>query len=257
MLENKLLWRLEAYGNRGYVFGTAHIRDHRVLAIAEEVFPYIDDCTQFASEFPLDQSSAAVPEAVPFSERPSQVLSPKQYRRLSNMLLKAGGIELKRVEHLPPLFIVQMLSEVFMSNGAPDILDKYLWDYAMLQGKTGKGVETLEDQMKYMAAIPVRDQLRQLRKVVKNTSSFRKQLIATIDLYFERDVQRLYKRTKRSLGKQRQLLLYYRNGKMVDRLDDLLQIGSVFACVGAAHLPGEKGVLRGLKKRNVSVSGVL
>ena len=52
----------------------------------------------------------------------------------------------------------------------------------------------------------------------------------------------------------REYMLYKRNENMVHTLDSLLQRTTVFAGVGAAHLPGEKGMISLLRKKGYTVT---
>lgn len=53
-----------------------------------------------------------------------------------------------------------------------------------------------------------------------------------------------------------ELMLYYRNELMVTKMDSLLRNSSMFTGVGAAHLPGEKGMIELLRKKGYSVRPV-
>jgi uncharacterized protein YbaP (TraB family) len=48
-------------------------------------------------------------------------------------------------------------------------------------------------------------------------------------------------------------MLYIRNANMADKLDSVMPKGKVFAGIGAAHLPGEQGVIDLLRKRGYTV----
>ena len=52
----------------------------------------------------------------------------------------------------------------------------------------------------------------------------------------------------------RQYMLYKRNENMVNVLDSVMQKQSVFSGVGAAHLPGEKGIIELLRERGYTVT---
>ncbi|MBJ2175115.1 TraB/GumN family protein [Aureibaculum sp. A20] len=54
----------------------------------------------------------------------------------------------------------------------------------------------------------------------------------------------------------RKYMLYQRNENMVNVLDSLIQHKSVFSGVGAAHLPGENGVIEMLRRRGYSVTAL-
>ncbi|MGB6150806.1 MAG: TraB/GumN family protein, partial [Pricia sp.] len=49
-------------------------------------------------------------------------------------------------------------------------------------------------------------------------------------------------------------MLFIRNANMTERLDSIMHKGKVFAGIGAAHLPGEKGVIDLLRKKGYTVT---
>ena len=55
----------------------------------------------------------------------------------------------------------------------------------------------------------------------------------------------------------RENMLYIRNDNMVTVLDSIIQKQTVFAGVGAAHLPGERGMLKSLKDKGYTVKALL
>lgn len=55
----------------------------------------------------------------------------------------------------------------------------------------------------------------------------------------------------------REHMLFIRNDNMVNVLDSIIQNKSVFAGVGAAHLPGERGMLKSLRDKGYSVKALL
>ncbi len=52
-------------------------------------------------------------------------------------------------------------------------------------------------------------------------------------------------------------MLYIRNANMAQRLDSVMRKGKVFAGIGAAHLPGEQGVIDLLRKKGYTVKPLL
>ena len=48
-------------------------------------------------------------------------------------------------------------------------------------------------------------------------------------------------------------MLHIRNANMAERLDSVMPLGKVFAGIGAAHLPGERGVIDLLRKKGYTV----
>ncbi len=49
-------------------------------------------------------------------------------------------------------------------------------------------------------------------------------------------------------------MLYIRNQNMANRMDSVMRTGKVFTGIGAAHLPGEKGVIRLLRNKGYTVT---
>jgi len=49
-------------------------------------------------------------------------------------------------------------------------------------------------------------------------------------------------------------LLFQRNVVMVDRMESLLARGNAFIAIGAAHLPGERGVINLLAEKGYTVT---
>ena len=58
------------------------------------------------------------------------------------------------------------------------------------------------------------------------------------------------------MGKLRKLMIYDRNEFMTNNLVALTEEGATFCAVGAAHLPGGKGMLRMLKRSGFKVKPI-
>ena len=157
-----------------------------------------------------------------------------------------------------PIFIVNMISETVLVNSENMPLDTALWQHAKGRGLELFGLETLEDQFRILASIPIAYQLESIRSIARNPKLFRKKLKKLIDLYERQEIDQLYQVSKKSLGKQRQLMLYARNEKMVQRLREELRLAKrVFCAVGAAHLSGKFGMLALLKRMEYKIKPVI
>lgn len=76
------------------------------------------------------------------------------------------------------------------------------------------------------------------------------------EYYKNGQITKLYKASKKSMGELRGLMIYERNEKMTQVLIDLMNEGSTFCSVGAAHLGGGKGMLRLLKNNGYKVKPI-
>ena len=74
--------------------------------------------------------------------------------------------------------------------------------------------------------------------------------------YQQGDIQRLYKAAKKDAKGMRKVLLFDRNILMAERFSEIAREKTLFCAVGAGHLPGQKGMLRLLKKDGFTVEAV-
>jgi uncharacterized protein YbaP (TraB family) len=253
-MKQSLLWQLQHPYQEwtSYIFGTMHAKNDRFFEQLERVYQAIEACHFFAAEYDFhDQSNALDPSLfrLPDGNRLRDYLSDKQYEKLQRMLLKAFQVNLDHVQHILPLFTINLITQQILQQNQQVSLDEHLWQYALERGKEGVGVEKLSEQTKILQLIPIDAQISMLRKAGKNVSAFRQQLLHTAEIYQNGDITKLYQITKKSTGKLRKLLLYRRNEIMATRIHEWHQQHSVCAAIGAAHLAGAKGVLRYLKQR--------
>jgi len=75
-------------------------------------------------------------------------------------------------------------------------------------------------------------------------------------LYQQAELNKLYQKKKKHLGNLRKLLLYDRNLVMAQRLEIQFLKEKTFVTIGAAHLSGEKGVLRLIKLQGFTIRPV-
>ncbi len=257
---SSLLWSIEKEGSVSYIFGTMHVRDYRVHSFVDLVSPYIDKCQAFATEFHLNEMATIGStgyQYFPDGKIMADYLPPAKYAKVASMINKSFQIDVTQLGRLLPLLIINMISESILINSENMPLDSVLWQYADKEQKELFGLESISDQFRIMSSIPIPYQLQSIVAIAKNPKSFRTKLKRMIDLYEKQDVDMLYKFSKRSLGKQRKLMLYDRNKKMVDRISDEVMVGkSAFCAVGAAHLSGKYGLLALLKKKGFIVKPI-
>lgn len=256
-----MLWKIEspALPGTSYLFGTMHVRDSGVVAAAAPAFERIKLCKTFASEFDLRELAegpVGTPLRMPPGLRLADLLGPKKYTKLRGLFLKFAQFDLQHVQHLPPMLIVNLIAERTLGNELPQSLDEQLWAYAQEEGLEMKGIETFEEQLAVMARIPLPMQVGMLLESVRNISRYRSHLGHLAELYKLGDATRLYQSVKKSLRGLRKPMLYRRNEIMAQRMLVLVKEQPTFVAIGAAHLPGGKGVVRLLKQAGLKLSPV-
>lgn len=257
---SSLLWSMSREDNVSYIFGTMHVKDYRVHHFTEQIFPYIQKCNAFAAEFNLDEFAKANFQSfnlIKDDQRISTLISEKKFHKIRKSILKSFGLDLLNFDRVLPLFVVNYISESIMVSSENLSLDSLLWQYASGQNRNMFGLESVEDQIRILNSIPISYQIKSLLELSKNVSSFRQKIKQLIHLYENQLIDELYQASKKSLGKQKRILLYDRNDKMLARMSTIINAEkSLFIAVGAAHLSGKFGLLRKLKQNGYRVKPV-
>lgn len=249
-----LLWRLPGETGDSYLLGTAHTRDERVFRQVDLWKSLLAQCDVFAAEYDLNsppplgaERGMLFPQGAGISTR----LRPSQYQRLQQILQRRLQLDLASLEHYKPLLVVSLIDELLVARDAPEPLDAYLWKQAQSIGLTCTGVETYAQQLAVIAAIPVEQQLADLRRLSRHLGDRNRRLERMLASYVKGDPQALYQSTRRHAGSARHLLLFARNHYMVGRIKLLAEQAPTFFAIGAGHLGGDQGVLAGLKRAGV------
>ena len=248
-----LLWRLDRPGTPGpsYLFGTMHVRDARAFRRREQVYACLAECAAFATEFDLRELEAGSdPDALylPDGQRLSTLLGERHYARLRRTLRRAFGVDLARFDRLRPLVVANLVGEKTLAEQYTLSLDEHLWQRAEATGMTTLGLETYASQRELLRGLPLAAQLRSLRAIGRHPAKFRRQIQRLADYYAAGQLDQLYRATRRGTGGMRHAMIFARNARMAARFDELARDQPLFAAVGAAHLPGGKGMLRLLKQ---------
>ncbi|RMG80323.1 MAG: TraB/GumN family protein [Bacteroidetes bacterium] len=255
------LWeiRREPGAQASFVFGTMHVRNLDVVRRQKAVLERVLACDLFACEIDLDEKNALADPSVlflPDELRISDLLPRKKYEKLRRVFAKTTGVDLDLAGRYKPVFLAQLLTEHLLKKDMPYALDEFLWHFAKQNGRQLRGIETLNEQLAVLEKIDLRFQTRSLAGMGKNVGALRKHLLKMTRIYLEGDIQRLYKSSKKGLGKMRKMMIYDRNEIMAARIGTLAEEQSLFAAIGAGHLAGKKGVLRLLKKAGWKVRPV-
>ncbi len=242
-----------------YLFGTMHTCTDASYTYADKVKEYILKSQLYAGEMDLDEA-ALHPMTPYFTLSDGKVLSsyfrPKQFEKYRKLVLKAYHIDLGFYESFSPFFISNLLSELSLHKTKDLPLDHYLWNFASESGRRMACLETFYDQLEILQQIPEEYQVKSLKTTLRNISVFRNKVIHINEMYSRGDIAGLYVNSKKSLGAIRKLMLYDRNVKMVSKIIHLTETAPSFIAVGAAHLPGNKGILAQLKLKGYRIKEV-
>lgn len=242
-----------------FVMGTMHSRDSRAFTYYAKAIELMKQCAVFGPEMNTtlidtvqwQQAFTLPPELVL-----DQVWAPGKYSKKRAMLRKAFGLDLDALKGVSPVFIQGLMMASCLGSEQPQTLDQMLLDNALQQGMAIKGIESPEDQYAIAKSLDAGIQIQQLDAMLGRPDKFRHHAHKLAMLYANNELTPLYQLGKRGLGAFRQILLYDRNQRMAEAIHHQIRQAGNFVAIGAAHLPGQKGVLRLLKQRGYKVTAV-
>jgi hypothetical protein len=257
-----LLWKIEAPGSAtSHLFGTIHSDDARVTALPEAVARALDSSERFVMEAVLDGDSLVqMAETMFFADGRTleQVIGRKLYTE-SVKALSARGIPTLGVEKQKPWAVMMALSMPPPKTG--EFLDLVLQARATRQNMPVSGLETVTEQLAVFDGLPLPQQIALLEDTVRMQADLDREFEALHKAYLARDLAAIVAISEKHKPDDERLynevmdrLLAQRNRRMAERMAPILKQGGAFIAVGAAHLPGETGLLRMIEKAGYRVT---
>jgi hypothetical protein len=259
-----LLWKVEKSGVvPSHLFGTIHSDDPRITNLPKVVRTAFDNSQSVTIEFlqstdtGMEMMSAMV---LPNEQTLVSIIGPDLYSETQKAFARHGfpPVGLEKFQPWVPAMLLAVPPPKL--NGL--FLDLALLKEATDKGKPTHGLETIKEQIAVFSGLSQTDQIALLRE----TLSIHEQLLNRefenmLRLYLARDVAGILaideKYSKSNPDLHQKLMtraLTDRNRVMVERMQPLLAEGRAFVAIGAAHLPGESGVLRLLEQKGYKVT---
>ncbi len=261
---NSLLWEItgDSIKSPCYVFGTMHIRDKRAFRFHDSLLIKLKSCQTFAGEIALDKSSikeGASDFMVPPGKELKNLLTEAEYKKVKRFCTKNIGPAALLINKLKPIFISAFITESLLESEMPMSLDEYLQEKSKDLGLTVKGLETVKEQMAVLDQLTLEEQAQMLVEQVDHIEEERKEMQRMADVYASQNLDSLYAftQTPEMEGEFGDALIKNRNIIMANRLEKLMKSETVFCAVGAAHLPGENGLLNLLKLKGYKIRAIV
>jgi uncharacterized protein YbaP (TraB family) len=270
---NTLLWKISGNGltKPSYLFGTMHLQDKRIFNLGDSFYHHFERAEGFAIEVDFreymdslltkgfqmvedrnlkdeeEDKEAVVDSAVMITPPPGDLPADKSEaeKKMSRNLRK----EFRKLRG-------EQLRSLLLHGRMPTILDAYLYGMAMKQGKWLGAVEEVNDQLN------LRDELG---KDIDETEEMKQpeRILLTslgnmIKVYLAQDLNQIEEiALNQRSARSKTLVFNNRNLKMARSMDSLSHLRSMFYAVGAAHLPGDSGVILLLRQKGYTVTPVI
>lgn len=260
-----LLWTIEGKNLRqpAYLYGTMHSKDMRVHDLSDSVYVAIERCSAMALEIittPKDQLSLMT-KVFMRDTTLQDLYSASDYEKVNNAVLKKMGAMswLFKTEKIKPLFLVTMLTELAespadASKQADAPLDSFLQQWGEQNQKKLIGIESIDEQIKALDAIPLKEQAQMLLAYINDEQQSDSLEKTMMRYYLDQDLDSLwlFYQSQKGDGLYNQFdqaIIQKRNKIMALRIDSILQKQPTFIAVGALHLPAQNGLIELLRQK--------
>jgi uncharacterized protein YbaP (TraB family) len=256
-----LLWKIEnTSGDISYLFGTMHSQDQLIIRLPPPVRLALAQSRSLVMEVIPDQKANRIfMDSIFFPEQNKLrgLLDPSVFSRLQTRIIEYG-IDEEDVTRIKPWAAFTLIGRPRPVR-APT-LDEVLMQTAASLDKTIYGLETMDELVATLENISMEDQVEILNDTVCNHAQIISNTRKLVQLYLQRDLAGIAvfneqpHHNEATFDRFMQRVVYNRNSKMLKRMKGFLSKGGTFIAVGAAHLPGDRGLLNNLEKKGYKIS---
>lgn len=256
--DTAIYWSImEGDRQAGYLLGTIHSEDPRVLDFTELMLSQLQSNQVFAMELVPDMPTLRkLMEYMHYEDGTSleNQVGPERFAKVKELLLPNYQVPADWLSTMKVWAVVMTLSIPPPETGL--FMDFSLSLRASGSGLRVVGLETLEQQLAFLEDMPAAQQLELLDQALKDydkVSALHQQMV---DSYLAGDLQELKKKAVEQMDQLTSESRDYfmeqgidvRNHRMLESLLPLLAESPVFVAVGALHLPGVQGLIALLRE---------
>ncbi len=261
---NSLLWEISSDSLKApsYLFGTMHVKDKRAYLFHDSLMLKLKSCQTFAGEIVLDKTAAKELSSdilLPQGKELKNLLTEKEFKRVKKFCNKNLGMMSLLINKIKPVFTSALISESMLESDMPKALDEYLQEKAKDYNLNVKGLETVQEQMNVLNELSIEEQAKMLVEQIDNIEEEKKEIQRIANVYASQNLDSIYTflQTPEMQGVFGDALIKDRNIIMANRLEKLIHSEATFCAIGAAHLPGENGVLNLLKQKGYKLRAIV
>jgi len=260
--DRALYWSIHQDGERrGYLLGTIHSEDPRVLEFSPGFLETLSASRVFAMELVPDLptlSRLAERMTLPEGQDLEDIVGAERFAAAAKAL-ESYGVPGARLARMQPWAAVMTLSVPPPETGL-------FMDFSLSLRASGSGVrvvslETLDQQLAFLEGMDMAQQLRLLDHAIDESPRVRELHDRMLEQYLANDLAALHRQALDQLaGLDDQVRTVFigqgidaRNRRMVESVLPQLEEGGAFIAVGALHLPGENGLLALLREAGYSL----
>jgi len=255
---NSLLWEISGNGLKkpSYLFGTHHLIGAKfadTMMVLQEKFKSTD---AVVGEIVMDSTTQTkmAPFLVMKNNTLDSLLTESEYKEVEDYFKsKQPGFELNQLNNFKPAMVAIMMMVFENPNMLKDIgegMDDSFQKYAKKNGKSLYGLETAEYQGALLFDSDLQKQKKALLKSIREVDKSKQKMEELKTYYITQDIDKLTKLFKNQDEESKEFmteLLKNRNKRWLAQLPALMENQSLFIAVGAGHLVGAEGLIKGLQ----------
>lgn len=254
---SSLHWRISGRGlsSPSYLYGSMHLADRRIFFLGDSLYASMDQCAGFAMELNPDEM---IDSLIDLKKQNSGLLlkdflSAEDFARLKPFLRDQLRVDPETITRRQ--FKAARDSAMYSLSKPDDMqapLDLYLFDIARRKGKWVGGIEDISDQSSFLDEPGFKLDMDEIMEVFDERKR-RQNVEKMIKVYLQQDLSAIHQMNP---DDKEDIRLNRRNDKMARRIDSITKIRSCLFVTGAAHLPGDSGLIRLLRARGFTVEPV-
>ena len=263
-LEKSLLWEISGEGleSPSYLYGTIHATCDATLDA--NTLKALDETKQLYLEIDMDDKEMPM-QMMKYmkmnnDEKLSTLVSEEDFIIIDSFLKDNVSMSAKMLDTFKPFMVSAMLLPKMLDCEFKSV-EGELMRVTKEQNEEVYGLEEVADQMKVFDAIPYQEQANELLKTAKNGLEKDKlEFQKMMNVYKKKDIEELLRMMDASDNKitadNKDILLNNRNKNWIPIIIKTAKEMPTFFGVGAAHLAGDEGVIKLLRKAGYKVVAV-
>jgi uncharacterized protein YbaP (TraB family) len=258
-----MLWQIKSpQGKINYLFGTMHSQDYAVSTVPKEVSAVLQQSDVFIMEtVPGQAANQTFLDMMVFKEgqQLDNFLADVVYEELVRQI-QDYGVPREQVIVIKPWAAFSLIGRPKPIR-APTLEDNLL-QIARQNGLEIKSLETMEEILSALDTLPIEDQIIILTYTVCNHEQIIRDSKDLVSLYVHRDLAGITEYNNQThydeavFDRFMQGILYDRNSRMLQRIENEFTAENIFVAVGASHLAGEEGLLQQLSEKGFAVTAI-
>ncbi|MBO4462863.1 MAG: TraB/GumN family protein [Prevotella sp.] len=280
----QLLYRISGNGlpSPSYIIGTYHLADVGFVDSIPGIRQAMNDCQQVYGELVMDEmmspdSMAMMQQAMMLPEGMTleKLLTSEEMTRLNAYMKSLMGMDMTNPmiaqemgKWTPSALSTTLSSLSYMKKTSgfdpQNQFDNYFQKEAVKQGKGVGGLETTVFQLNMLFKSQTLERQKELLMCQVDNVAFMDEMTdGVIKAFYAQDLNAIKEAMDAKLynscdsrPEEEDALIYNRNADWVKKMPALMAKKPTLFAVGAAHLPGEKGVLNLLREAGYKVEGI-